>query len=194
VNVIIGAPSGLRRTDADYLPLAGGTSVLGHGFTSRLVGHVRDTEGLTYGIAAELAGAGQLDRAWMIDATFAPSLLKQGLDSTRRELAAWHRDGITAAELDYRKSALAGEHRVSMATSGGLAEMILDTIRSGLELSWIDEYPVKVSALTLDQINSVVRRRVDPDKLVIVKAGTLRGENITADATPTKPRASHEAK
>jgi zinc protease len=194
VNVILGAPSGLRRTDADYLPLAVGTSVLGHGFTSRLVGHVRDTEGLTYGITAELAGSGQLDHAWMIDATFAPSLLKQGLDSTRRELTAWHRDGITPAELDYRKSALAGEHRVSMATSGGLAEMILDTIRSGLELNFIDEYPAKISALTLDQINSVIRRRVDPAKLVIVRAGTLNGENITAHVAPSESDRSQDRK
>ncbi len=82
VSVVLGAPSGLRRTDADYLPLAVGTSVLGHGFTSRLIGHVRDTEGLTYGIAADLTGSGQLDHAWIISATFAPSLLKQGLDST----------------------------------------------------------------------------------------------------------------
>ncbi len=63
-----------------------------------------------------------------------------------------------------------------MATSGGLAEMVLDTIRSGLDLNWIDDYPAKVAALTLDQINSVIRRRVDPDKLVLVKAGTVNGE------------------
>jgi zinc protease len=43
-------------------------------------------------------------------------------------------------------------------------------------LSWIDEYPNKVAALTLDQVNGVVRRHVDPSKLVIVRAGTLKGE------------------
>ena len=91
-------------------------------------------------------------------------------------MAKWHRDGITAAELDYRKSALAGAHRVGLATSNGLAEMILDTVRRGLELSWIDEYPKKVEALTLEQVNSVVRRRVDPDKLVLAEAGTIEGK------------------
>ena len=125
VNVIIGAPSGLRPTDADYLPLAVGTSALGHGFTSRLVGTVRDTEGLTYGIAAGLSGTGRFERAWAINATFAPKLLKQGLQSTRRELAAWHDKGVSQSDLDYRKIALAGEHRVSLSTSSGVADMIL---------------------------------------------------------------------
>jgi zinc protease len=176
VSVILGTPSGLRYADPDHLPLAVATNVLGHGFTSRLVSTVRDTEGLTYGIHAELIGSGQLEQAWMVSATFAPSLLKQGIASTRRELTKWHRDGITAAELDYRKSALTGAHRVSLATSNGLAEMILNTVRRGLELSWIDDYPKRVDALTLDEVNSVVRQRADPDKLVLAQAGTIEGK------------------
>ena len=176
VSVILGEPTGLRYSDADYLPLSVATNVLGHGFTSRLVGHVRDKEGLTYDIRAGLIGSGQLDQAWEVSASFAPSLLKQGLASTRRELAEWQHDGITKEELDYRKNSLAGSHRVNMATSGGLADIILETVRRGLDLSWIDEYPNKVAALTLDQVNGVVRRHVDPSKLVIVRAGTLKGE------------------
>src|SRR6185369_12353469 len=168
VNVIMGEPTGLRYADPDYLPLSVSTSVLGRGFTSRLLSTIRDTEGLTYGIGAELVGSGQLDQAWVISATFAPSLLKQGLASTNRELTKWRRDGITEAELDYRKSALAGSHRVSLATSGGLAEVILITVRRGLELSWIDEYPKKVAALSLKQINSSIQRYVDPEKFVTV--------------------------
>jgi zinc protease len=177
VSVILGAPSGLRYADADYLPLAVATNVLGTGFTSRLVGMVRDTEGLTYGIAAGLTGSGQLEHAWAVNATFAPSLLEQGLTSTRRELAKWHREGINEDELDYRKSSLAGSHRVSMATTSGLAEMILNTVRRGLELTWIDEYPQKVAALTLEQTNSVIKKYLDPDKLVTVRAGTLGDRN-----------------
>ncbi len=174
VNVIMGEPAGLRYADPDFLPLSVGTSVLGRGFTSRLLSTVRDTEGLTYGIGAELVGSGKLDQAWVISATFAPSLVKQGLASTERELTKWHRDGITEAELDYRKSALAGAHRVGLATSGGLADSILSTVRRGLELSWIDEYPKKVAALSLKQVNGAIQRYVDPAKFVTVRAGTFK--------------------
>jgi zinc protease len=147
--------------------------VLGRGFTGRLLSTVRDTEGLTYGIGADLVGSGKLEQAWVISATFAPSLLKRGLASTDRELTKWCRDGITDAELEYRKSALAGSHRVSLATSAGLAEAILNTVRRGMELSWIDEYPKKVAALSLKQVNTAIKRYVDPNELVTVRAGTF---------------------
>ena len=176
VSVLMGAPTGLRYADADYLPLSVATNVLGTGFTSRLISTVRDTEGLTYGIGSQLGSTDRLDQSWIVYASFAPSLLKQGLESTRRELTKWYHDGITEAELDYRKSAMVGAHRVNMATSAGLADVILNTVRRGLELNWIDEYPKKVAALKLDQVNKIVRDRLDPDKLVIVKAGSLKSK------------------
>jgi zinc protease len=173
VNVIMGTPTGLRYSDPGYLPLSVGTTVLGRGFTGRLLSTVRDTEGLTYGIGADLIGSGKLEQAWVISATFAPSLLKQGLASTDRELTKWCRDGITESELDYRKSALAGSHRVSLATSGGLANVLLNTVRRGLKLSWIDEYPKTVAALSLKQVNSAIKQYVNPEDLVTVRAGTF---------------------
>ncbi|HEX3599433.1 MAG TPA: pitrilysin family protein [Lacipirellulaceae bacterium] len=176
VSVFFGVPSGLQYADKDSLPLSLATNVLGNGFTSRLLSTVRDTEGLTYGIGAQLAGAGKLEQSWIVYASFNPMLLKQGLESTRRELAKWHRDGITKDELDYRKSALVGAHRVALATSSGLANSILATVRRGLDLNWIDDYPTKVEALTLDQVNDVIRHRIDPDKLVVTKAGTMKAD------------------
>lgn len=173
VSVAIGLPSGLRYTDADHLPLAVATSVLGDGFTSRLIGKVRDTEGLTYGIGAVLSGGGTYDRGWSIRATFAPALLDKGLASTNRELTKWYKEGITAEELEYRKNALAGEHQIRLATSAGMASAILDAVERGLTPAWIDDYPTKLAALTLDEVNAAIRRHVDPNKMVIVTAGTF---------------------
>jgi zinc protease len=173
VSVAIGLPSGLRYTDADHLPLSVATSVLGDGFTSRLIGKVRDTEGLTYGIGAVLSGGGTYDRGWSIRATFAPALLDKGLASTNRELTKWYKEGITAEELEYRKSALAGEHQIRLATSAGMASAILDAVERGLTPAWIDDYPTKLAALTLDEVNAAIRRHVDPNKMVIVTAGTF---------------------
>jgi zinc protease len=174
VSVIIGQAGGVKYADPDHLALSVATSALGHGFTSRLIGTVRDTEGLTYGIGSALAGRGPYDRAWAIRATFAPSLLEKGLVSTRRELTKWYSGGITQEELEYRKSALAGEHQVHLATSRGLADTILDTVERGLEPSWIDEYPEKLSALTLDQVNATIRKRLNPKAMITVTAGSVK--------------------
>lgn len=174
VSVALGLPTGLRFTDEDHLPLSVATSVLGDGFTSRLIGKIRDTEGLTYGIGSVLSGGGTLDRTWSVRGTFAPSLLERGLASTDRELKLWQREGITADELEYRKNALAGEHQVRLATSSGMAGAILDVVERGLDPSWIDDYPARLAALTLDEVNAAVKKYIDPAKLIIVTAGTLK--------------------
>ncbi|RIK79955.1 MAG: insulinase family protein [Planctomycetota bacterium] len=174
VSVALGLPTGLRYPDEDHLRLSVATSVLGDGFTSRLIGKIRDTEGLTYGIGAVLSGGGTLDRTWSVRGTFAPSLLDRGLASTDRELRLWQRQGITAEELEYRKNALAGAHQVRLATSAGMANAILDAIERGLDPSWIDDYPAKLAALTLDEVNAAIKKYVDPDKLIIVTAGTFK--------------------
>jgi predicted Zn-dependent peptidase len=57
-----------------------------------------------------------------------------------------------------------------------LADSILATVRRGLDLSWIDDYAGKVEALTLDQVNDVIRHRVDPDKLILTEAGTMKAD------------------
>jgi zinc protease len=46
-------------------------------------------------------------------------------------------------------------------------------VQRGLPLAYIDEYPGKIEALTLAQVNAAVKKYVVPDKMVTVLAGTL---------------------
>lgn len=174
VSVIVGQPSGLRVTDEDWLPIKLATEVLGKGFTSRLVGTVRDREGLTYGIGAATTGDTFNDGAWMVKATFSPALLEKGITSTKREISAWHKLGLAAEELAYRKSAAAGQFAVEMETTEGLAEQLLRCVERGFPLSWLDEFPGKIRALTLEQVNTAIQKHLDPAKMITVKAGTLK--------------------
>jgi zinc protease len=174
VSVIIGEPSGLRVSDPDWLALNIGTAILGRGFTSRLVGNVRDREGLTYGIGAALAGDAFRPGIWVTKATFAPALLERGLASTRHEITGWWRDGISAGELEYRKSAAAGQFTTALETTHGLAEQLLRCAERGLAVSWLDEFPSKVRALTAEEVNAAMKMHLRPDRMVTVEAGTLR--------------------
>jgi len=176
VTVLAGQPTGLRYHDPDSLPLRTGVAILGNGFTSRLMGTVRDKEGLTYHISAGVADDTFDDGDWRINATFAPTLLEKGISSTQRELYKWWQDGVTAEELQARKTDLIGFFRVSLATSGGIASTMLHTVQRGYPLSWIDEYPQSVDALTLIQVNAAIKRYVDPHKLIIIKAGSVDAE------------------
>jgi zinc protease len=173
VSVFVGQATGLRFRDPDSLALRAGAAVLGSGFTSRLLGRVRDKEGLTYSIAAGISDDTFDDGDWRIYASFAPTLLDKGLAATQRELHLWWQDGISADELAARKTDMIGAYQVSLATTGGIAGTLLRTVQRGLPLTWMDQYPKSVDALTLDQVNGAIKRYVDPKKLVIIKSGSV---------------------
>lgn len=173
VSVILGQPSGLKFSDPDSLPLSVATAALGSGFTSRLISTVRDAEGLTYGIGAAAGQDSWTDGSWMIRSTFAPQLLDKGLASTRRELDLWYREGLTPNEFAYRQSALIGAHRVGLATTEGLAEAIVKTVRRGMPLTWVDRYPDAVADMKLEEANAALKRHIHPDRLISVRSGTL---------------------
>ncbi|HEY4446505.1 MAG TPA: pitrilysin family protein, partial [Steroidobacteraceae bacterium] len=173
VSVILGQPTGLRYKDPDALALRVGTAIFGSGFTGRLMGIVRDKEGLTYNIGAGMADDSIVDGRWDISASFAPALLDKGIASTRRELDRWWKDGITDRELAGRKQGLVGGYLVGLSTTAGLANAILTDVQRGYDVSRIEEYPEAVKALTREQINSAIKNHINPSVMVLVKAGSV---------------------
>ena len=175
VSVIMGQPTQLRYSDPDSLALRVATRIFGSGFTGRLMSNVRDKEGLTYGIGAYVGNDTFSDGDWRIDASFAPALLDKGLASTKRQLALWRDQGVTAEELARAKTRTAGSYRVGLATTSGLAGTILTALDSGMPLAFVDEYPQRIDALTLEQVNGAIRKHIDPARMVLVEAGTVPG-------------------
>jgi len=173
VSVILGQATPLRHGDPDALPLRVATAILGSGFTGRLMATVRDQEGLTYGISSRVANDSYVNGDWRIAGNFAPDLLEKGLASTRRELKSWYEQGVTADEVARTKTNLAGSFQVSLATTDGMAGTLLATVNRGYPLSWIDEYPQRLTALTVEQVNAAVKKHLNPDHFVLIKVGTV---------------------
>ncbi|MDP9083693.1 MAG: insulinase family protein [Pseudomonadota bacterium] len=173
VSIILGQPTGLRYADPDGLALRVGTAILGRGFTGRLMGTVRDQEGLTYNIGAAVAQDSISDGSWDISASFAPALLEKGLASTRRELDKWWKDGVTDQELASRKQGLVGGYLVGLSTTAGLATAILTDVQRGYDLTWLDGYAAAVKALTREQVNSSIKNHLNASALVLIEAGSV---------------------
>jgi len=174
VSVLLGQDINVRATDPDWLPLRLAVDALGSGFTSRLIGNVRDREGLTYHIGSNVIDESAYPGIWTTSASFAPTMLDKGIASTRQQIEAWWKDGISADELAFRQTAIAGEFTVNLETLHGLAEQVMACVRRGVGIEWIDAYPTKLRALTLKDVNRVIKQRCDPKKLVLVKAGVAK--------------------
>lgn len=173
VTLTIGAPTGLTYTDDERIALFVGNYILGGNFAARLMSIVRDKEGLTYGIYSSLNGDDFADGSWSINGSFSPKLLDQGYESTMRELRRFYTDGISEEELNNKKSTISGQFKISLSTTGGMAGTIHSLVSKGRKINYIDEYIEKINSLSVAQVNQAIKKYMNPDHIVVVKAGTF---------------------
>ena len=62
---------------------------------------------------------------------------------------------------------------MNLATTGGLANTLLNAVQRGYGPAWVDDYPRRVQALTLAEVNAAIRRFLQPDRMVTVLAGSI---------------------
>lgn len=165
--------TGLKRNDSDFLPFYIGNSILGGGFSGRLMLTVRDEAGLTYGIYSRHTGHTFMGGYWYINASFNPELFAQGKAATLEELKKWVKKGITTAELNDKKSNLIGSFKIGLATTSGMASNILAVVQRGENPDYIYQYPLDLEAITLDEVNSAIKKYIDLNKLIIIESGSL---------------------
>lgn len=177
IDFSIGAPVPITLHHPDYTPLVFGLAVLGKwgGFTGRLMSTVRELEGLTYGIYARAESFTASEQGnWRIITFFAPEKSLQGLTSTFREIAKIHEDGITEAELQKFKSILhTGQVLLKDSVPGMLADLHAYH-QQGFSLAEMAEHKSKIKTLTLSEVNTALKKYLDPKVIVVSGAGPVK--------------------
>ncbi len=174
MNLIIGSASGLRRTDADYDAALIANAALGqNSLSSRIGKRVRDTEGLSYNLNSRYAWSDQLEGIWLVNVNVAPQNLAKAMKSTVDEIQKFARDGVTETEVEAQKSFFAGNYQVGLGSNAGIAAALVTAEKFGFGPKYLDEFPVRIKAITRDQVNAAMRKHFFADKLHTVVAGDL---------------------
>ncbi|ADE53437.1 M16 family metallopeptidase [Coraliomargarita akajimensis] len=182
VSVRYAHNTGLRRTDDDYLPFMVGNYILGGSFHSRLMTEVRKNRGLTYDVRSGHSGDIMTAGHWTLSASFAPSMMQQGLQATKEVVEEWHAKGVTEAEVEAAIQTLSGSYMVRLSTTGSVAGQVHSFLQRGLPADYVDRYPERLRAITVDQVNAAIRQYVDPAKLIRVEAGSLTPAATTQES------------
>lgn len=175
IDVIMGAHVPFTYDSPEFIPFTFVTSMLGaRGIsTGHLMRTIRERDGLTYGIYANPVGfAGGADGAFQIWGTFSPSTYEKAVAATQKEIKVFLDTGITPELIESKKAELAGRYAIGLATSGGLATTLHSIGIEGKPLSFIEEYPSLLNALTRKDLMNAAAQ-VPFDKLSIVSAGTF---------------------
>jgi zinc protease len=169
-HLLLGVPV-LTRSDPDYFPLLVGNYILGGGgFASRLMTEVRSKGGYAYSVYSyfhpyEREGPFQVGLQTRRDQT------SEALKRVRDVIAQFVARGPTETELQAAKKSLIGGFPLRIDTNRKLLEQLAVIGFYRLPDDWLDEFPRRLQAVTLEQVRGAFARRIDPEKLAIVVVG-----------------------
>jgi zinc protease len=52
---------------------------------------------------------------------------------------------------------------------------LLSAVNRGYDVTWLDDFPARVAALSDQQVNAAIKKYLKPESMVLVRAGTFAG-------------------
>ena len=178
---ILFGQKGLYRDDPDYYAALVLNHILGGGsFTSRLYDEIREKRGLAYSVYSYLL---PLDSAalWLGGAGTENAAVSVSVELVKNQWANLRAFGVSQDELDKAKANLVGSFGLRFDSSSAIAGMLVAVQRRDLGIEFINERNDLIARVTLDDVNRVAARLLDPDALTVVVVGNPA--NITATRT-----------
>lgn len=169
-HIQLGLPS-VRRSDPDYFALLVGNYILGGGgFVSRLMREVREKRGYAYSVYS------------YFQPQLAPGPFQIGLQTKREQagdalkvveevLAEFLARGPSAEELKAAKRNLADGFPLRIDSNRKLLEYLSVIGFYSLPLTYLDDFPRKIEAVTTADIRAAFQKHVKPDHMVTVIVG-----------------------
>jgi predicted Zn-dependent peptidase len=169
-HLTLGAPAPARDDDRRFaLRLL--DNVLGGTSSSRLFQEVREERGLAYNVysfQALFAGAGQIG----IYLGTRPDNVADALKVVADELARLREDGMTPEELDRSKENVKGRIVLSLESTAARMNRLGLAVLNELPLLSIDEVVERLEAVTLEEVNTLTRELLAPERLSAAGIGT----------------------
>jgi zinc protease len=161
----------IERKDPRYYSAMVLNQILGGDtLSSRLGTEIRDRQSLTYGIYSSFA-AGKRQGTFIISMQTAPEDARKAIQSTIALLKDMQTKGVTKAEVENAKRSISSSYTVDLASPDEIAGATLGNAVYGLNPNEISEFPKKIQAVTLEQVNKVAKELISPDRFVVVTAG-----------------------
>lgn len=155
------------RNNPDYFPLVVANTILGGGFSSRLVNEIRVNQGLSYGVSSRM-NMFKESGIYLISAATENKTTRKTIDVALAEVKKFREKGVSPDELSGAKNYLKGLFPMRLETPEALASQITDIEFYNLDPKFVDAYRQKIEAVTLDDIKRVANKYFDYQDVVLV--------------------------
>ncbi len=175
---------GIRRTDPDHIPVQVANTILGGGFTSRLVQEIRVKRGLSYGVSSRFYPMRR--EGPFIIGTFSKN--ETTLDTVQVSLdvlGSFRKEGATAEELDKARKYMKGTFALEHQSPDSLADALTDIAFHGLPEDHYDGYLDRIDAVGLEDVARAARERFPFERAIILVLG--KADEILKDLETLGP-------
>jgi len=166
-HIYVGVPA-MRRGDPDYFPMLAGNYILGGGgFVSRLMKEVREKRGYAYSVYSYFQAQRQ-PGPFQIGLQTKRSQASEALKVAQDTLTLFLKQGPSEEELKAAKRNLVDGFALRLDSNRKLLEYLAVIGFYELPLTYLDDFPRKVEAVTVADIRAAFQRKVKPEHLVTV--------------------------
>jgi zinc protease len=166
-HIHIGAPA-IARSDPDYYALLLGNYVLGGGgFVSRLMKEVREKRGYAYSVYSYFAPR-KLEGPFEIGLQTRREQADAAIKVVEEVLGEFLAKGPTGKELAAAKKNLVDGLALRIDSNAKILGYLSAIGFYDLPLTYLDDFPAKINAVTVEQVKAAFARHVKPEQLVTV--------------------------
>jgi zinc protease len=170
-SVITIGQIGQARSTPDYFPLIVMNTMLGGQFTSRVNMNLREEKGYTYGARTSFdyrRSAGP----FAATAGVQTAVTKESVYEFMKELRGIRGERpVTASELEFSKQAIIRGFPRTFETPEQMANRLTDIVLYNLPDDYFNNYIARVRAVSVEDINRVANRYLDPSRMAILVVG-----------------------
>ena len=166
---------GPARDDPDFFP----SYVLnytfgGGGFESRLMKDLRVEKGLTYGVSTGISTGDHLN-TWGGGGRTKNESAGEFIDSLKAEMTDIVTNGVTEQELSDAKAYLTGSYPLSFDSNSKIASNLMSVRLEDLGVDYFDRRNALVEAVTLDDVNAMAAKYLQPENFTFIIVGEPEG-------------------
>jgi zinc protease len=162
---------GARTRDRDLFPLIVSNNAFGGTFSGPLMQEVRAVRGWSYGAYSRLLHSQRRD-AWYMWTAPASEYSADCAALQLQLLENWIDGGVKRAQLDFARRYLINSHCFDRDTPSKRLEARLDVELLDIPRKYIDEHDALVDAVTKEQADDAMRKRISPRDLCVVVVAT----------------------
>ena len=158
-----------RNSPENYASILANT-ILGGGFTSRLVNDIRVNQSLTYGISSGF-GKSKVGGSFSVSSFTKLETSRKIVDETNKTLAKIAKEGVTPKEYDKARGFLTGQFAIRVQTPEGIAGQLLDMAVNGLPDNYLSTYLPKLRSTSISEVNKICETYFAPENLSVILVG-----------------------